>query len=80
MPRDGCHGRLLWLHFLQYKGEVDELASKLLKSGYPVESYMAIYRKHNETVRLTVLNQAMQILVVTDVAARGIDVKNISCY
>jgi len=65
--------------FCNTKREVDELAEKLLRLGYPVES---MHGDLSQTQRNRALERfktkQCHILVVTDVAARGIDVKNIS--
>ncbi|MGC6367986.1 MAG: DEAD/DEAH box helicase [Candidatus Marinamargulisbacteria bacterium] len=72
---DGFYGFI----FCNTKREVDELASKLLKSGYPVESLhgdLSQAQRNRAFDRFK--SKQCSILVVTDVAARGIDVKNIS--
>ena len=65
--------------FCNTKREVDELAEKLLKSGYPVESMHGDLSQAQRNRALDRFkSKQCQILVVTDVAARGIDVKQIS--
>jgi ATP-dependent RNA helicase DeaD len=65
--------------FCRTKREVDELTQKLQSLGYPAE---ALHGDLSQTQRDRVMarfrrNQA-ELLVATDVAARGIDVENIS--
>jgi ATP-dependent RNA helicase DeaD len=65
--------------FCRTKREVDELTRKLQSLGYPAE---ALHGDLSQTQRDRVMarfrrNQA-EVLVATDVAARGIDVENVS--
>jgi ATP-dependent RNA helicase DeaD len=65
--------------FCRTKREVDELTQKLESLGYPAE---ALHGDLSQTQRDRVMarfrrNQA-ELLVATDVAARGIDVENVS--
>ena len=65
--------------FCNTKREVDELAEKLIRSGYPVESLHGDLSQAQRTRAFEKFKtKQCKILVVTDVAARGIDVKNIS--
>jgi ATP-dependent RNA helicase DeaD len=65
--------------FCNTKREVDELAEKLIKSGYPVESLHGdLSQAQRNRAFEKFKTKQCKILVVTDVAARGIDVKNIS--
>ena len=65
--------------FCKTKKSVDELSSQMVKSGYHVES---MHGDLSQESRLETLkrfkNGKLPYLVATDVAARGIDVKNIS--
>ena len=65
--------------FCKTKKSVDELASQMVKSGYHVES---MHGDLNQESRIETLkrfkNGKLPYLVATDVASRGIDVKNIS--
>ncbi len=65
--------------FCNTKREVDELAEKLIRSGYPVESLHGdLSQAQRNRAFEKFKTKQCKILVVTDVAARGIDVKNIS--
>ena len=65
--------------FCNTKREVDELAEKLIRNGYPVESLHGdLSQAQRNRAFEKFKTKQCSILVVTDVAARGIDVKNIS--
>jgi len=65
--------------FCRTKVETQEVASKLMQDGYPAE---AIHGDLSQDQRTKVMNRFrkrnIQILVATDVAARGIDVKDLT--
>lgn len=65
--------------FCKTKKSVDELTSQMVRSGYHVE---AMHGDLNQESRLETLKRfksgKLPYLVATDVAARGIDVKNVS--
>ena len=66
--------------FTKTKNNADEVAIKLAKAGFDVA---AIHGDKSQKERTGVLaefkNKALSILVATDVAARGIDIKNLPC-
>lgn len=65
--------------FCNTKREVDEITERLNKAGYPVESLHGDLSQAQRNRAFDRFKQRQcQVLVVTDVAARGIDVKNIS--
>lgn len=65
--------------FCRTKVETQEVASKLMQDGYPAE---AIHGDLSQDQRTKVMNRFrkrnIQLLVATDVAARGIDVKDLT--
>lgn len=65
--------------FCRTKNETLEITGQLRKDGYPVD---VINGDLSQDVRSTVMkrfhNQELKVLVATDVAARGIDVDNLS--
>ncbi|MEA4889788.1 MAG: DEAD/DEAH box helicase [Clostridiaceae bacterium] len=68
----------LALIFCNMKKRVDEVCEKLQTRGYPAE---ALHGDMNQAARTRVMNRFkngdVELLVATDVAARGIDVDNI---
>ncbi len=65
--------------FCNTKREVDQLAEKLIQLGYDAESMHGDLSQAQRTRALSKFkSKQCDILVVTDVAARGIDIKNIS--
>lgn len=65
--------------FCNTKREVDELAATLINHGYSVECMHGdLSQAQRERSLAKFKTKQCDILVVTDVAARGIDVKNIS--
>lgn len=78
-------GRLLTMYnskltlvFCNTKRKVDDVTQKLISKGYNVDK---IHGDLPQTTRLDVLNKfhkgVLDILVATDVAARGLDIKNV---
>ena len=78
-------GRLLTIHnskltlvFCNTKRKVDDVTQRLISKGYNVDK---IHGDLPQTTRLDVLNKfhkgVLDILVATDVAARGLDIKNV---
>ena len=65
--------------FCRTKIETQEVASRLMQDGYPAE---AIHGDLSQDQRTRVMNRFrkkdIQLLIATDVAARGIDVKELS--
>ena len=65
--------------FCRTKNDVDELTENLMYRGYPVE---ALHGDIAQTQRTRVINRfkakKFNILIATDVAARGIDVNNLT--
>ncbi|NVP17568.1 DEAD/DEAH box helicase [Candidatus Gracilibacteria bacterium] len=65
--------------FCRTKADVDEVAAKLMNRGYKVEGIHGdIEQKMREKTLARFKNGAIKILVATDVAARGIDVNNLT--
>ncbi len=68
----------LTLIFCNTKRKVDDVTRELIKKGYNADK---IHGDLQQTSRLDVLqkfhNQVLDILVATDVAARGLDIKNV---
>lgn len=68
----------LTLIFCNTKRKVDDVTRELTKKGYNVDK---IHGDLQQTSRLDVLNkfhnEVLDILVATDVAARGLDIKNV---
>ncbi|MDD2870812.1 MAG: DEAD/DEAH box helicase [Candidatus Gracilibacteria bacterium] len=65
--------------FCKTKADVDEVAAKLMTRGYKVEGIHGdIEQKMREKTLSRFKNGAIKILVATDVAARGIDVNNLT--
>ncbi len=67
------------LVFCRTKNDVDDVASKLIDRGYDAD---ALHGDISQSQREKILNkfkkQRINILVATDVAARGIDINNLS--
>ncbi|MBN2605468.1 MAG: DEAD/DEAH box helicase [Bacilli bacterium] len=68
----------LTLVFCNTKRKVDDITNQLIEKGYNVDK---IHGDLQQTTRLQVLNKfhsgILDILVATDVAARGLDIKNV---
>lgn len=65
--------------FCRTKREVDELTQKLQSLGYPAEALHGdLSQTQRDRVMLRFRRNQAELLVATDVAARGIDVENIS--
>lgn len=65
--------------FCKTKADVDEVAAKLMSRGYKVEgTHGDIDQKQREKTLARFKNKSISILVATDVAARGIDVNNLT--
>ena len=65
--------------FCRTKSDVDNIAAKLMTRGYKVEwIHGDIDQKMREKTLARFKNNAIKILVATDVAARGIDVNNLT--
>ncbi|MBU1020941.1 MAG: DEAD/DEAH box helicase [Firmicutes bacterium] len=68
----------LTLVFCNTKRKVDDITNQLIAKGYNVDK---IHGDLQQTTRLQVLNRfhsgVLDILVATDVAARGLDIKNV---
>ena len=64
--------------FTQTKKGAEELAQKLKKAGFSVEAIHGDYsQKKRENVIKKFKNSKVQILVATDVASRGLDIKDV---
>ncbi|MBW7936985.1 MAG: DEAD/DEAH box helicase, partial [Flavobacteriales bacterium] len=67
------------LVFCQTKVETDEIAHYLIEKGYPAESIHGdISQSQREKTLARFKKRTVRILVATDVAARGIDVKDLT--
>ncbi|MDD2907584.1 MAG: DEAD/DEAH box helicase [Candidatus Gracilibacteria bacterium] len=65
--------------FCRTKADVDDVAARLMSRGYKVEGIHGdIDQKQREKTLSRFKNSAIKILVATDVAARGIDVSNLT--
>lgn len=65
--------------FCRTKVEVDELTSKLQDRGYSADSIHGdISQSQRETILRKFKKKVINLLVATDVAARGIDISNLS--
>lgn len=65
--------------FCRTKIETQEVADKLIRDGYSADSLHGdLSQAQRDSVMKKYRNKAIQILVATDVAARGIDVTNIT--
>lgn len=68
-----------WILFCRTKADVDEVAAKLMNRGYKVEwIHGDIEQRMREKTLARFKNGAIKILVATDVAARWIDVNNLT--
>lgn len=68
-----------WILFCKTKADVDEIAAKLMNRGYKVEwIHGDIEQKMREKTLTRFKNWTIKILVATDVAARWIDVNNLT--
>ncbi|HEX9830431.1 MAG TPA: DEAD/DEAH box helicase [Thermodesulfobacteriota bacterium] len=67
------------LVFCRTKLDVDNLANMLIESGYPAEALHGDISQHQrERILNNFKDKKINILVATDVAARGIDVNNLT--
>ena len=65
--------------FCRTKKEVDQLATKLISAGYPAKGLHGdMDQPQREEVIKAFRNSTIDILVATDVAARGINVKDVT--
>ena len=68
-----------WIIFCRTKADVDEVSSKLVQKWYKAEWLHGDISQHlREKTLWRFKNQAVKILVATDVAARGIDINNLT--
>lgn len=68
-----------WLIFCKTKANVDDVAARLMSRGYKVEwIHGDIDQKQREKTLTRFKTKTITILVATDVAARGIDVNNLT--
>lgn len=73
------HADFYGIVFCNTKKETQEFNDALLKEGYPVECIHGDLEQHQrEKVMNKFRNKYVSILFATDVAARGIDVKNLT--
>lgn len=67
------------LIFIETKMEVEKLTQSLISEGFKAESIHGDKKQHQRQRALTQFkSNAINILVATDVAARGLDIKNVS--
>lgn len=72
------HNLNVALVFSNTKSKVERIAKKLKNEGYPAEAlHGGLDQRRRERVMNSFRGGAVRILVATDVAGRGIDVKNI---
>ncbi|MCE5328934.1 DEAD/DEAH box helicase [bacterium] len=65
--------------FCRTKAETQEIAEKLIKDGYNADSLHGdLSQAQRDKVMMHYRDRALQLLVATDVAARGIDVNDVS--
>lgn len=65
--------------FCRTRSETQEIANKLIEDGYNADALHGdISQAQRENIMQKFRNKLIQLLVATDVAARGIDVNNIS--
>lgn len=68
-----------WILFCRTKADVDDVAARLMSRGYKVEwIHGDVDQKQREKTLSRFKNGAIKILVATDVAARWIDVNNLT--
>lgn len=68
-----------WILFCRTKADVDDVAARLMSRGYKVEwIHGDVDQKQREKTLSRFKNWAIKILVATDVAARWIDVNNLT--
>lgn len=73
------HPDIYGLIFCRTKAETQEIAEHLIKDGYNADSLHGdLSQPQRDTVMKRFREKSLQILVATDVAARGIDVNDIS--
>lgn len=74
-----CNPDIFGMIFCRTKIETQEIAEKLMKDGYNADSLHGdLSQMQRDRVMERFRSKALQILVATDVAARGIDVNNIT--
>lgn len=68
-----------WIVFCKTKVDVDYVANKLMERGYTAQGLHGdVQQKQRERILMQFKKKTTTILVATDVAARGIDVNDIS--
>ncbi len=73
------HPEIFGLIFCRTRIDTQRIAESLMKDGYNADSLHGdLNQAQRDKVMLKFRNRAVRILVATDVAARGIDVENIS--
>ncbi|RJP81586.1 MAG: DEAD/DEAH box helicase [Desulfobacteraceae bacterium] len=73
------HPDIYGLVFCRTRKETQEIAEKLIKDGYNAESLHGdLSQQVRDQVMRRYREKAIQVLIATDVAARGIDVQDIS--
>lgn len=73
------HPRMYGLIFCRTRRETQQVAEKLLQDGYVAESLHGdLSQGQRDAVMRKFRNQSVKILVATDVAARGLDVDDIT--
>ena len=65
--------------FCRTKAETQEIAEKLIKDGYNADSLHGdLSQMQRDKVMLAFRERTLQMLIATDVAARGIDIDNLT--
>lgn len=74
-----CNPDLFGVVFCRTKSETQEVAEKLMRDGYNADALHGdLSQGQRDKVMKAFKNKTLQLLVATDVAARGIDVNNIT--
>lgn len=74
-----CNPDLFGVIFCRTKSDTQDVAEKLMKDGYNADALHGdLSQSQRDKVMKAFKNKTLQLLVATDVAARGIDVNNIT--
>lgn len=72
------HNPYISIIFCNTKHRVDDVARKLMRSGFRVEAlHSDIRQSKRNRIMANLRSGALQVLVATDVAARGLDIPNV---
>jgi ATP-dependent RNA helicase DeaD len=74
-----CYPDMYALVFCRTRAETSEVADKLMKDGYNADALHGdLSQAHRDRVMDKFRNRSLQMLVATDVAARGVDVSDLT--